>query len=428
MALVVPSNSYCKRSLGIDQNGTCIRLSSKENEPFTFRLLKGTVRQVSGSYRHSGIVMDTGDLCMFGHNDYGQLGIAHDCKKKSSPVWVPRQLFHGKSVLMVSCGSFDTRVVTECGCVYRFGKGNMDPMGVANRGITQIPPLAFENEKVVMATSGYCTSYFLTEQGRVFHEGLWFSIGSVITTMIDQAPMTPVLFLDTSSWWQDDPIVFITSSSRSFAAISSNGQLFVCGANLHGLLGLGHQEEQKTPTVVDIGIFEGSKPIMVSTSVYNAAVVTSDGGLWISGLGIETCLFSKARFDTGGRKMDTRICTVELNIDNVAFGLTWAGLVVFSHYSKSVAGQFIFEVWTPIPQKSLGLAFGRCCRIVEHELAFLMGTHVRLGVNSPVRLFRGKQELLQEIIRWYRNSSWIRQLSAKSEGLARLVGGWIGMK
>lgn len=431
MTHVIELNTQIR--LAVSNEGQCIRMSGKDHSPLLFRSLKGTVRQLSSSDDHTSIVTDTGDLYMFGDCRWEKLGPGVSQNKRvTSPKLIPKEVFQGKSVLMASCGGNHTAIVTECGCVYTFG---MDFYGSLFAGsmFKQIPPSDFDDEKVVMVASATAKTFAVTDNGRVFFWG-----SKIFGSDVENRPVAI-----SEGFMDSDHIVFVSACMFNVAAISRVGRLYTWGRNCWGQLGHGDKIGDSgvtIPTLVDSGAFNGSKVIMASCHFGETAVVTEDGNLWISGndnlwrgargnflFWRKRSTFEKIQVNTAFGKVDTKITTVQYSRNGIAFALTRQGILleVIRQINSDGMGFQVMERWEPFSKNRKSFVVGKCSRLHAHEIAFLMGTHKRLGAQSPINILVGKVELIQHILGWYRSSKWIRELRSKSEGLARLVGGGI---
>jgi alpha-tubulin suppressor-like RCC1 family protein len=92
-----------------------------------------------------------------------------------TPTLVPRALFAGEAVLMVTCGGDFTAVATEAGSVYTFGFGGDGSLGHGDLDDQhlprQVPPAAFSNERIVMVSAGHLHMVALSEARRVYTWG-----------------------------------------------------------------------------------------------------------------------------------------------------------------------------------------------------------------------------------------------------------------
>lgn len=162
-------------------------------------------RQVSTRRKRTGIVTDTGDLFMCGKGNGGEIWVqvragsdlvAHDgdLLVVKTPTLVPRALFAGESVLMVTCGGDFTAVATEAGSVYTFGFGGDGALGHGDLDDQdlprQVPPASFLNERIVMVSAGHLHMVALSEGRRVYTwgNGECFQLG------------------DGGSEWQESPV------------------------------------------------------------------------------------------------------------------------------------------------------------------------------------------------------------------------------
>lgn len=99
---------------------------------------------------------ENGRVFLFGHNDYGQLGLGHtrtvtkpSCLKYLKP-------FHSTHV---ACGKGHTIVATKCGRLFSFGSNSDGQLGVGEFGDKTIPQLINTkrfSEDAIKAVSAGC--------------------------------------------------------------------------------------------------------------------------------------------------------------------------------------------------------------------------------------------------------------------------------
>jgi hypothetical protein len=164
--------------------------------------------------------------------------------------------------------------------------------------------------------------------------------------------------------------------------VTEDGALWACGLGDVGQLGLTHQFDRflfervgGTPGV----IFGGARVVAAAAGGFHSAAVTEDGALWTWGLGNFGQLGLN---DQENRLVPTRVTAASLQNTRI----------------------------------------GRCLPLpTDHAVAFAMGTHGRLGANSPVRVLGGEVSLLAMIAGF--SGVWVAGVAGRSEGLVRLLGG-----
>jgi len=150
------------------------------------------VVQVACGAFHSAAVTESGNVYIWGKEDYGMLGVV-----QTSDVQVPQkiELFEKIPALRVSCGGWHTVVVTKSGACYSFGRGEYGRLGLGDTRSRYKPqevrsrhPLslsspvdliaccglqveALKDKIVVQAACGGSHSLFLTKDGEAYSSG-----------------------------------------------------------------------------------------------------------------------------------------------------------------------------------------------------------------------------------------------------------------
>ena len=85
--------------------------------------------------------------------------------------------------------------------------------------------------------------------------------------------------------WSTNTRMAIALGRYSTVVVTEDGDIFSCGDNSRGQLGLGHYVGQQKPVLVNDteNVFKGEDAVMVAAGRVHAACVTSDGCAWIWG-------------------------------------------------------------------------------------------------------------------------------------------------
>jgi hypothetical protein len=161
--------------------------------------------------------------------------------------------------------------------------------------------------------------------------------------------------------------------------VTEDGGLWACGAGGYGRLGLNDDEDRRVFERVGAGAFGGARVVAAVAGYEHSAAVTEDGALWTWGCGGDGQL---GHGDDQRRLVPTRVPAASLQ-------------------NTRIGG------CRPLP--------------TDHAVALAMGTHGRLGANSPVRVLGGEVSLLTMIAGF--SGAWVAGVAGRSEGLVRLLGG-----
>ncbi len=114
-----------------------------------------------------------GSVYSWGHNRYGVIGNGKEGEKIYKPQL--NQYLSDKKIIVVDicCGDWHSLALTNDGEVYAWGWNSSGQIGNGNNE-NQVEPTkvtGFNNQKVIMISTGLCHSMALTESGRVFSWG-----------------------------------------------------------------------------------------------------------------------------------------------------------------------------------------------------------------------------------------------------------------
>ena len=180
---------------------------------------------------HTVCLDDNGIAYSFGHNSYGQLG--HD-----EMSLIPQAILNLPKIKQISCGGYFTVLVDEEGIIWAFGSNNSGQLGIGNKTDSDIPQKMQNIPPVQSISCGFEHVLIIT-----YEETLW-SVGN-------------------NEFWQlcldnDENQIFpqqteftniIKVSSGSFHSLfqNSKGEIYGCGNNRNGQLGLGKYNNYQSP-------------------------------------------------------------------------------------------------------------------------------------------------------------------------------------
>ncbi|OMJ77676.1 hypothetical protein SteCoe_22667 [Stentor coeruleus] len=201
--------------------------------PFPVNLPRNTGVFVSCGSRHTGILLSRGQrktLCMFGAGEAGQLGTG-----KRERELLPITVDLPEDPIQVSCGIFQTGILSENGHVYMTGGNSYGQLGTGTKRSTS----RFEkNEHLsnINITKICCNNFSaaLTDKGQVYVWGTGTFGEYLIPTKM---PCSSVL--------QD---IFIGTGFG--VGIDTNNNIMTWGTNSDGELGIDNGEPRSAPVMV----------------------------------------------------------------------------------------------------------------------------------------------------------------------------------
>jgi len=245
-----------------------------------------------GSIHTIAITDDTSNnLWVCGYNEYGQLGIGNNIDKNTFTNELSGTPFNNKKVIGVSCGDNHTIVMTDdtsnnvwvCGSNL-FGQLGLDNNIDKNTFTNELSGTLFKNKKVIGISCGGNHTIAITNDTS---NNLWvcgynnfgqLGIGnnSSINTFTNELSGTP---------FNNKKVIGISCGSIYTSVITNDlsNNLWVCGYNFYGQLGLGNNSNINTFTNELSGtLFKNKKIISVSCGGSHTIAITdnSRNNLW----------------------------------------------------------------------------------------------------------------------------------------------------
>ena len=203
------------------------------------------VTKIACSYYHTIIATDQDDVFSFGRNDFGQLGIGTQ-EEMLTPERVP--FFRDKgSILSMACGQYHTLVSVAGGGAFAFGKNDYGQLGIESHEPRHVPELVagpVGEEIIKHLACGYYHTCAITVEEIVYTFGRndYGQLG--LGHQNNSRTPSQVTLLD------DQSIIDITCGCYHSVALSRRGMVFTFGRNNHGQLGLGDKADVYIPQIV----------------------------------------------------------------------------------------------------------------------------------------------------------------------------------
>ena len=406
---------------------------------------------------HSAAVLDSGDLLTWGYGEDGALGVPkpyrpgfRDFNEKEtlmSPTKVPKCAFGGAAAKMISCGLGYTACVNAAGALYMWGLGRYGVLGQDNERDHRFPQLVspdgLAGTRVELVSCGHFHIAAVVEGGGTFSWG-YGGFGALgLGHKNNQSLPARIVAL------KGCRVVLVAAGEAHTLAATADGQLYSWGQGERGRLGLGHEEEQLTPSLIAALHFSSEPVVSAAAGGGHSAAVVGAGKLFIwgknQGLGRITEDASPAcGEDTWRVRFSDALFPVCVGAESMGNELV-RQVAAGTNHSMAVTASGRVWTWGLNSEARLGvgddqnrntpalLAFdplhtriGRFRRLTENFcIAFAMGTHDRLGCASPVLHLAALPELVQMLVESCH--SWppadaIKDIN-KNKGLIKLLGG-----
>lgn len=223
------------------------------------------IKHISAGSYHTLALNNNGSIYAFGFNSSGQLGLGNNTDK-----YTPTMINDMPNIIAISAGDNYSLILNDSGEVYAFGSNLTHQLGIKDGIDKNTPTIINGLANIVAISAGEYHSLVLNNKGQVYAFGFngdgRLGLGDKVNRKI------PVLI----EGFND--IISISAGQNFSLILSNNNKVYSFGFNLLGQLGLGDVESRNIPTLVDN--LTDKIAIQISAGTANMLVLAIDGQVY----------------------------------------------------------------------------------------------------------------------------------------------------
>jgi len=230
--------------------------------------------------------------------NYGMLGL--NSENESKPTLVDSKTYNNETIVKIQCGFYHTLLITkkseDSTNVYSCGFNHHGELGLGHNSnkntFELIDPKHFANQKIKDVKSGEYFSIALVEENDSNKTKIyaWGNNAYGQLGLGDETNRCVPCEIDSLNFNDEEVVKIGNGAYHSFAITKEQGsnktKVYAWGCNGSGQLCLGHFEQTKKPTSIDMGNFSSDKNIYTGVncgSYKHSFAITKTGKLFVWG-------------------------------------------------------------------------------------------------------------------------------------------------
>ncbi|KAL9646674.1 hypothetical protein ABK040_001097 [Willaertia magna] len=212
------------------------------------------INQIEGSLNFTLVLTNKNRIFVVGENTWGQLGCKFEQLKKSVPIENKVLDDKGQSldVLKIACGEEHSIILTRDNKVYSCGGNSYGQLGIKQIDFVNKFTNILLLDEIINVTCGEYHTMFISKNRDIYAAGRNYYGQLGLEDNTDRYIPTKINFFN-KNLKEGDFITQIKCGGAHSFFLSQFGQVFSCGMNLHGQLGLPYPiKECNTPKKVNI--------------------------------------------------------------------------------------------------------------------------------------------------------------------------------
>jgi len=247
---------------------------SNQPVPTLVSSLSGSsITHISCGQNHTVCIDDGGRVYSWGWAKYGQLGLGTRTNQRY-PQMISDEIFLTKHIQQVSCGDRHSVAVATDGEIFTFGSGEHGQLGHGNNNDQYVPSQieSLATTKIVVSSCGSIHTAVLSDDGKLFIFGFGENLYGKQAGNFNYEPIAVSCGKHIKS---------VACGQSHILILTSSGDVYAWGDGSYGEIGQGAFKASQQPRLILL-----NKNIeSIACGRYHSAAVTNNGSLYTWGCG-----------------------------------------------------------------------------------------------------------------------------------------------